>query len=118
MIRLIALLLFVLGAGSCEAPTTPPRGGPATQPVGPVAGGSAIKVPTGQLIRPAGQSLEYHGRPVDLALSADGKILFVKDSSSLLAIDTGAWKILDQARYPDKSGSSLHGLVVSRTSNS
>src|SRR5438046_1621056 len=108
MMRLIVLTVMMLGTCCCEMP--PARRGAATQAVGTVAGESAVKVPTGQLIRPAGESLEYHGRPVDLALSPDGKVLFVKDLNSLLAIDTGSWKILDQARYPDKSGASLHGL--------
>ncbi len=124
MIRTLTLLALLFVACSCESVTSKPNAAQpspsaSTQPVGPLSGtDGAMKVPTGQLIHPAGQSVEYHGRPIDLALSRDSKTLFVKDSGSLLAIDTQTWKILHQLKYPPKSGASLHGLITSRLSNS
>src|SRR6476660_1544399 len=53
------------------------------------SGGTVVA--TGQLIRPAGKAVEYHARVVDLALSADGKTLFVKDNSALVSIDVATW---------------------------
>src|SRR5689334_17783100 len=97
--KLCVLLVCVAGIlCGCESAVQPKPEVAATQPVGPVAGTNTVKVATGQLIHPVGQSVEYHGRPVDLALSRDGKIVFVKDAGSLLAIDAASWKILDQAK--------------------
>ncbi|HEX8524549.1 MAG TPA: bifunctional YncE family protein/alkaline phosphatase family protein [Tepidisphaeraceae bacterium] len=117
---LLALSLFPLVIGcrdvnepSAQISASPPA---STRPVGSLQDDATL-VPTGQLIRPPGQSVHYHGRPVDLALSRDGKIVFVKDSQSLLAIDAAQWKILDQVKYP-KSGASLHGLVASKLTDS
>src|SRR5690349_20169847 len=46
--------------------------------VGPAAGGGGYVVSTKQFIRPAGKSVEFRGRPVDLVLSPDGKTVYVK----------------------------------------
>ena len=40
-------------------------------------------LPTGRSISPAGKSLEFSGRPVDLAIGENGKLLFVKDRNHL-----------------------------------
>ena len=71
----IALLLNVFAAAD-EVPH-----------VGPAGDGGTI-VSTQQLIRPAGKSLEYKGRPVDLVLAPDHKTAYVLSNASVLAIDT------------------------------
>ena len=81
--------------------------------VGP-RGDGAFVVPTAQLIRPPGKSLVYVGRPVDLALSSDGKTVYVKSNKSLLAIDAANWTISQELKYPEHSGgASMHGIIVS-----
>jgi DNA-binding beta-propeller fold protein YncE len=81
--------------------------------VGPSAGGGTL-VPTGQLVRPAGQFLAFSGRPVDLVLSADSKYLYVKDNTGLLVLDAVAWKELQRLAFTDKKGGSMHGLALGR----
>lgn len=49
-----------------------------------------------------------NGRPVDLALSPDGRRLFVKDRAALVILDTSAWK--EESRIPVKEGASLVGI--------
>jgi len=68
---------------------------------------------TDQLIRPAGQSVEFGGRPVDLALAPDGRTIYVKDNRGLLVIDTATWKIRQELKF-NAGGSSAHGLAVTR----
>jgi autotransporter-associated beta strand protein/YVTN family beta-propeller protein len=70
-------------------------------------------LPTKQLLRPAGQRLQFGGRPVDLALSPDGKTLYIKNMSNLLVVDAAAWTLLQTLNYP-ASGASMHGIAVSR----
>ncbi|MFO0845950.1 MAG: alkaline phosphatase family protein [Gemmataceae bacterium] len=82
---------------------TTERGGP--------PGGTLV--PTGQLVRPAGESLSFPGPPVDLALAPDGKHLFVKDNRGVVVLDLAAWKVAQQLPFPgDKVGGSMHGLAV------
>src|SRR5947207_1525907 len=45
-------------------------------------------VPTGQTLSPAGRNLPFDGRPVDLALRPDGKILAVMLSREIKFFDT------------------------------
>ena len=70
-------------------------------------------LPTKQLLRAAGQRLQFGGRPVDLALSPDGKTLFIKNMSNLLVVDAASWTLLQTLNYPG-SGASMHGIAVSR----
>src|SRR5207237_9980567 len=70
-----------------------------------------IVVSTQQLIRPAGQSVEFRGRPVDCALSADGKTLFVKDNHGLVVIDVESWRVKQELAMTG-TGGSMHGIVV------
>src|SRR3989442_15748791 len=79
--------------------------------VGPTTQGTIV--PTQQLIRPAGKSVEYKGRPVDLALSPDGKTVYVKSNKHLLSIDAGAWTIRQELPMPGAAGGSMHGIAVS-----
>lgn len=82
------------------------------EPVGPLSSGGHLMA-THQLVRPAGQSVEFGGRPVDLALSPDGRTLYVKDNRGLVVIDPASWKIQQELRF-SAGGSSVHGIVVTR----
>ena len=84
----------------------------AVRPVGPVADGHHV-VATGQDLHPAGDSLEFGGRPVDLVLSPDGNTLYVKDNRGLVVVDAAAWKIRQQLSFPE-GGGSVHGILVNR----
>ena len=79
--------------------------------VGPVKQG--MIVPTRQLIRPAGDSVEFHGRPVDLVTSPDGKRVYVKSGDALLVLDAEDFKIMQTLEYQN-GGASMHGICVSR----
>jgi len=78
--------------------------------VGPQPDGS-ILVPTNQLLRPAGLQVYFPGRPVDLALTPDRKLLVVKNRLSLDIIRIRDRTILQSLPY-EGSGSSFTGLYV------
>lgn len=69
-------------------------------------------VPTAQWVKPVGETLEYHGRPVDIALSPDGQTLYLKDNLGFVVVDARNWKIRQELKFPT-SGGSLHGIAVS-----
>jgi YVTN family beta-propeller protein len=73
-------------------------------------------VPTRQLIRPAGRSVEFNGRPVDLALSPDGASVYVKDNRGLVVLDTATWTVRQELAFPT-GGGSMHGIAISRDGN-
>lgn len=75
--------------------------------------GDATALPTGRLIRPAGLVVEVPGRPVDLVLSADGKLAFLKDNTGLRVLDAEAGTELQALASPE--GTSLTGLAVDRS---
>ena len=79
--------------------------------VGPLPVGHLTS--THQLIRPAGQSVEFGGRPVDLVASPDGRTIYVKDSRGLVVIDAATWQIRQELKF-SAGGSSVHGIVVTR----
>lgn len=70
-------------------------------------------LPTGQLIHPAGQTLGFDQRPVDIALSSDKKILFVKCIQNLIIVDAVKLVELQRLPYPKGEAGSMHGLAVS-----
>ena len=72
---------------------------------------SEFLVPTGNLIKPAGKTVEFYGRPNDLALASNGRWLFVKDWRSLRVIDSKSMDLLQTVDCP--GGASLHGIAVS-----
>jgi DNA-binding beta-propeller fold protein YncE/phospholipase C len=72
-------------------------------------------LPTGQTIAPAGEWLSFHGRPVDLCLSADGKYLFAKDRDSLRVISVADWVVVQTIASPE--GASSWGLEFSAKRN-
>jgi YVTN family beta-propeller protein len=79
--------------------------------VGPQPDGS-ILVPTNQLLRPAGLQVYFPGRPVDLALTPDRKLLIVKNRKSLDIIRIQDRVIMQSLAFKE-SGSSFTGLSVS-----
>lgn len=81
--------------------------------VGPLADGGHV-VATKQLIRPAGESLEFSGRPVDLLLSPDGRNLYVKTNDNVLVIDARAWSIRQKLPIGKGLTGSYHGLAINR----
>jgi YVTN family beta-propeller protein len=82
--------------------------------VGPAKDGSSL-LTTGQLIRPAGTTIAFAGRPIDLVLSPDGKRLYVKNDRDLVVMDARNWNLLQELPFPeDKTGGSVHGLAVRR----
>src|SRR5579871_5460782 len=69
-------------------------------------------LPTMQMIQPAGDTLTFGGRPVDLALTPDNKTLFVKYEQGILVVDAEAWKIRYQIGMGE--GGSMHGVAVNQ----
>src|SRR5687768_4991522 len=66
-------------------------------------------VATGQLLKPVGRHLAINARPVDLALSADGAFLLVKENRGLTVVRTGDWKVVQESRVT--GGASLAGVL-------
>lgn len=93
-------LILILSASTCHAVS-----------VGPSPNGYVVT--TKQLVRPAGQVIEFGGRPVDMALSPDGSVLYVKSNRSLLVVDARTWKTRQELPY-DNGGNSMHGIMVSK----
>lgn len=82
-----------------------------TKVVGPQPDGS-ILVPTNQLLRPAGFQIQFQGRPVDLALSPNGKWLAVLNINSMELIRVKDRTIVQRLRI--KSGGSYNGITFSK----
>ena len=75
-------------------------------------GDGSYVVSTRQVIRPAGQVLEFSGRPVDLVLSPDGRTAYAKDVRQLLAIDVATWTIRQSLAFPERATGTMHGIAV------
>ena len=81
--------------------------------VGPVGDGSHFMA-TGQLVRPAGITRAFAGRPVGIALGKDGKFAYVKDRYAIRVFDTATWTETQKPlTFPHKDGASMHGLAIS-----
>ena len=110
MSRIFVALLFGI---CCLAAGVPILVGQDAPKVGPVGDGS-IFMPTGQLVRPAGVTRAFAGRPVGIALGKDGKFAYVKDRYALRVFDTATWTETQKPlTFPHKDGSSMHGLAIS-----
>lgn len=70
-------------------------------------------VSTYQALHPAGASVEFNGRPIDLVLSPDQQTLYVKDNRGLVVIDVASWKIRQELKFA-AGGGSTHGIMVSQ----
>jgi YVTN family beta-propeller protein len=79
--------------------------------VGPQQDGS-ILVPSNQLVRPAGFQVYLPGRPVDLSITPDEKLLIVKNMKSLDLIRLSDRAILQSLPFTE-SGSSFTGICLS-----
>src|SRR5207249_1458409 len=89
----------------------PPRPAVTAAPkVGEARDGGTI-VPSEQLVRPAGQAVEFSGRPVDVAVAPGGKSVFVKDNRGLVVIDSERWAVRQELKFP-RDGGSMHGIAV------
>jgi YVTN family beta-propeller protein len=53
-----------------------------------IQSGGAVFVPTGQTLSPAGKNITFEGRPVDMALRPDGKLLAVMLPTGVKLLDT------------------------------
>jgi YVTN family beta-propeller protein len=84
----------------------------ANMTVGQSAGG-AQSLPSMQLVRAAGDQIQFSGRPVDLALAPDSQTVYLKNMSSLLVVDAKTWKLRQTLPYPG-NGASMHGIAVAQ----
>jgi YVTN family beta-propeller protein len=73
-------------------------------------------VPTNQILSPAGTQVTFPGRPVDVALSEDGTLLFVKNLKDLVIIESATGKIRQTLTIPrlrrNQPGFGVVGLLV------
>lgn len=74
--------------------------------------GSRQSLPSKQVVRPAGEQAQFAGRPVDLALSPDKTVAFIKNINSLLVVDIATWQVRQTLAYPANGGASMHGIAV------
>ncbi|HNQ90341.1 MAG TPA: bifunctional YncE family protein/alkaline phosphatase family protein [Verrucomicrobiota bacterium] len=102
--RIASVALMVVLVAGCR--TSPP------EQVGPIPGGGHW-VPTHQRIRPAGLTVEFGGRPVDLVLAPDRRTVWVKDNRGLVAIESDGWSVRQELKFKE-SGGSTHGLAMTR----
>lgn len=111
----ILLLLFFFGA--CTTGTRTKRNESiiskkdvfdSKSKVGPGEDDSYL-VSTSQIIDPAGVSVVFPGRPVDLALNAAGTILAVKNMQDIVFFNTETHIIIQTLRLP-RGGSSFNGI--------
>ena len=80
--------------------------------VGKQRDGSYI-VPTSQIIDPAGATITFPGRPVDLALNPEETILAVKNMYNIVFFDIASQTIRQTLRIPDDGGNTYTGIVWS-----
>jgi len=66
-------------------------------------------VPSGQLLDPVGKHIVIGGRPVDLAVSGDGKYVLAKFSRGVEVIKTADMTVASEKLFA--TGASMHGLV-------
>ncbi|MCX7799039.1 MAG: hypothetical protein N2109_01705 [Fimbriimonadales bacterium] len=75
--------------------------------VGETSDGGSI-VPTLQVVRPAGDTLEIAGRPVDLEVIQEGKAVAL-DNRGLVLFDLSGWRV--EQEVPLRKGTSQVGLA-------
>ncbi len=96
----LALLTHTASAGELLQPAKPEQVGDAVD--------GRIVVPTNQVLTPAGRQITFPGRPGDVALSPDRKLLAVLSRSEVLTIDIESGKIEGHAKI---SGASYKGIL-------
>ncbi len=78
--------------------------------VGNRGDGSSV-VATGQILTPSGETTVFNSRPVDLAISPDGKFAYLKDNIGVTIIDCSTMKMLHQVKVA--GGDSFYGIILS-----
>jgi YVTN family beta-propeller protein len=107
--RIAALAVLLTAAHDAWAQqAVPPGAKPYDQSQVGDSDANRIIVPTNQVLSPLGRQVAYDGRPLDLALSPDGRHLAVLDQDGVLLIDPESARIVGRA--PLKEGS-YSGLV-------
>lgn len=93
--RNLFLLLPAAGLlyGAVHMAATPVANPPETAIIGRQADGTYF-VPTGQTLSPVGKNLTFDGRPVDMALRADGKLLALMCQRGMRLFDTQTGQFL------------------------
>jgi YVTN family beta-propeller protein len=109
----------LLVAAHCLAPAPGLRGDEHERLFVGAQGDGRIVVPTNQILRPAGRQVTFPGRPVDLALAEDGRLLVIKNLRDLVFIDPATARIKQTLALPPKAkkndpdpGFSVTGLLV------
>jgi len=103
---LLSFILLILSGCSGENQKTSGNRKVGEQPDG------SIFVPTNQLLRPAGFQVYLPGRPVDLALTPDGKFLLVKNMADLDMIRLSDRKVMQSLSF-GQDGASFTGICLS-----
>lgn len=70
-------------------------------------------LPTGRTITAAGESISFHGRPVDLQIN--GSYLLAKDRNALRVIDASSFELIQSISSP--GGASMFGLALDAEGN-
>ena len=109
-ILFLAVVFFIFSG--CDGENQKNSG---NQKVGIQPDGS-ILVPSNQLLRPAGFQVYLPGRPVDLALTPDGKFLLVKNKDDLDLIRLSDRTVMQSLPF-EKSGASFTGICLSPDGN-
>jgi hypothetical protein len=101
------LLLAKTSAGDEVAQSEKTRESKRPERVGPAPDGRIV-VPTNQVLKPAGRQVSFPGRPNDVALSPDRRLLAVLSQKEVLSIDVESGNILGRAKI---RGASYKGIV-------
>src|SRR5262245_21542762 len=80
------------------------------QQVGPQGTGATV-VTTGQLVRPAGTTIEFPARPVDFVLSRDGQLAYVKENQGITVLETNPLRIRQRLDLGDNAAS-MTGIAL------
>lgn len=83
--------------------------------VGPQSNNTYV-VPTSQIINPAGKTITFPGRPVDVALNADQTILAVKNMSDVVFFNAKNQSNIQTLELP-KGGNTFKGIGCSPDDN-
>ena len=104
----LGLFFGLPGVRAGDVPANDPRS--PDRHVGP-AGGDVSVAPNAQLIHPAGQTLAYPGRPVDLLLVPGRPLAVIKNTRGISLLDTANWTLGPSLDY-DREAGSMHGIAI------
>ncbi len=108
-LRLSVLILLVISeiAGKNHAAFSDETNALQRVNIGPMADGRIV-VPTNQVLTPAGRQVLFPGRPSDVVLSPDKRLLAVLSHKEVLTINTESGEIAGRLKI---SGASYKGIV-------